>query len=254
MASHKISPFTEHLVVVSHESLDQNRLQSDRAYEALRSEIIRCRLTPGGRFSEAELTARFGFGKAAIRTSLLRLCQEGLAQAIPRHGYVVTPITVKDVLDVFEIRSILEPAAARLATGKVSEEELMHADARWRTGETEVQDETKELSLRANKEFHLIIARATGNARLIQAEARVLDETDRLVYLGLPLASERAEIREGHKALLEALVRGTPRAAEDAALKHVEAAKAIVLDAIVSFPSILSAQISAERRTGSGRQ
>ena len=105
--------------------------QSDVAYRSLRDALIRCRLAPGEEISEALLADRLSLGKAAVRVALVRLSQEGLVQPIPRVGYRVTAITLKDILELFEMRAIIEPATARLAWGKVSEEELRRADGAW---------------------------------------------------------------------------------------------------------------------------
>lgn len=228
-----------------------NRRQSDLAYEKIRGVIIRCNLAPGAEVSEGGLASSLGFGKAAVRAALMRLSQEGLVQVIPRRGYVVTAITLKDILEVFELRMILEPATARLAAGKVDAQKLTEIDARWSEGYHEPGADVDDAALLANKEFHLTIARATGNARLVQMESRVLDETDRLIYLGLPLANERSEIQEGHKPLIDALLRGAPAEAETAAAKHVGAAKAIAVEAVMSLPSIMQTAIAVpNRKTG----
>jgi DNA-binding GntR family transcriptional regulator len=222
--------------------------QSDRAHREIRSEVIRCQLAPGTEVSEASLALRLGFGKAAVRAALMRLCQEGLAQVVPRRGYFITPITLKDVLEIFELRMVLEPAIARLATGKVNESELVEADLRWAQSYAASDRYMGDSALQGNKDFHLTIAQATGNVRLVKIQARVLDETDRLIYLGLPIANDRSEIQEGHKPLIEALASGDTTAAERAAAKHVERAKAIVIDAIMSSPSILRAELTVQRQ------
>lgn len=231
-----------------------NQRQSDLAYEKIRRAIIHCYLAPGAEVSEGGLANSFGFGKAAVRAALMHLSQEGLVQVIPRRGYLVTAITLKDILEVFELRMILEPATARLAAGKVDGQKLIEADARWSEGYRGPGDDIDDAALWANKEFHLTIARATGNARLVEMQSRVLDETDRLIYLGLPLANERSEIREGHKPLIDALVRGAPADAAAAAAKHVSAAKAIAVEAVMSLPSIMQTAIAVpNRKTGTER-
>jgi DNA-binding GntR family transcriptional regulator len=222
--------------------------QSDLAHAKIRSEVIRCKLAPGTEMSEARLATRLGFGKAAVRAALMRLCQEGLAQVVPRRGYFVTPITVKDVLEIFELRMIVEPAIARLAAGKVDEEALVREDSRWSKSYAASGQYVDDSALQANKDFHLTIAQATGNTRLVEMQARILDETDRLIYLGLPIAGDRSEIQEGHKPLIKALVRGDSHSAELAAARHVETAKAIVVDAIMSSPSIMRAEITVQRQ------
>ena len=217
--------------------------QSDIAYQSLRDALIRCRFPPGKEISEAVLAQQLALGKAAVRVALVRLSQEGLVQSIPRVGYRVTAITFKDILELFELRAIIEPATARLACGKVSEALLREADDGWRRAHRSAEGCAEAGGLESNKAFHLAIARATGNERLVNTLARVLDETDRLIYLGLPIAFECAELQEGHGPIIEALVRGTEEEATRAATRHVDIARAIVVDAVVSTPSVLDVEI-----------
>src|SRR3970040_1475183 len=92
-------------------------LLSDRAYERIRHDIISCLLAPGTEISEAQLCSHYKIGKPPVRMALNRLAHDGLVRAIPRRGYRVTPVTVKDVHDVFELRLMLEPPPARTAAG-----------------------------------------------------------------------------------------------------------------------------------------
>jgi len=85
-------------------------LLSDRAYERIRHDIISCVLAPGSEISETQLCAQYKIGKAPVRMALNRLAHDGLVRAIPRRGYRVTPVTVKDIHDVFELRLMLARA------------------------------------------------------------------------------------------------------------------------------------------------
>ena len=232
----------------------EGKRQSDIAYEKIRDEIISCKLAPSQKVSEAWVTSVYGLQKAAVRAALDRLDQEGLVTAIARRGYRIAPVTLKDILEIFEIRMLLEPVVARLAAGKVNEERLVAADERWReicAHENEPREwasSTEGINfLLANKEFHLEIALATGNARLVKILAHVLEETDRIIYLGLPMAMETQEVQHGHKLLIKALVRGDAAEAEKAAMKHVEKAKSIIIDAAISSKSILSTEIEIQK-------
>ncbi|WP_284286494.1 GntR family transcriptional regulator, partial [Methylobacterium gregans] len=99
-------------------------LKGNQAYDILRREIVSCRLLPGTRFTEAEVMERFEIGKASCRIALQRLTQDGFVTSMPRHGYRITPITVKDVDEVFSLRVELEPLAARGAAGRVNRAQL----------------------------------------------------------------------------------------------------------------------------------
>ena len=96
-------------------------LLTDRAYERIKHDIITCAIAPGTEISEPQLCAHYRLGKAPVRMALIRLAHDGLVRAIPRRGYMVTPVTLKDIHDVFELRLMLEPAAARMAAGKVDD-------------------------------------------------------------------------------------------------------------------------------------
>src|SRR5579884_3449417 len=159
------------------------RSLADAAYEAVRGAILRCELPPGQQVTEAQLEHRFGCGRAAVRAALTRLCQERLVQAIPRHGYAIAPITFKDVHDLFGLRLIIEPAAARLAAERCDRaladelEELNRAC-------THTRDSNDVAALRnANRAFHAAVARAARNERLAELVCVVLEELDRVLYL-----------------------------------------------------------------------
>src|ERR671932_760427 len=89
------------------------------AYERLRHAIMRLELAPGAGVSEAELVERFGFSKAAVRAALARLRADGLVVAEPRRGHVVAPLTLRDVLEIYDLRLALEPPATQAAAGRL---------------------------------------------------------------------------------------------------------------------------------------
>jgi DNA-binding GntR family transcriptional regulator len=97
---------------------------TDQVYETLKKDIITCVLQPGQQIAQPELAERYQAGLTPIRDALHRLAQEGLVQPIPRFGYIVAPITFSDVTEIYELRSILESAAARLAALRAPKEQL----------------------------------------------------------------------------------------------------------------------------------
>lgn len=209
--------------------------QSDQAFEQIKRGIILCRLAPGTRFSEAELSAMLGLGRAATRAALTRLGDTGLIQPIPRHGYVVTPITMASIRELFELRLILEPAAAALATGKVDIARLRAINS----APQQAVSESEQLAfVDSNRAFHRTIAAATGNRRLFALLEDIGDEMQRLVHLGLfGGASKEVERRAAdrqHEDLIAALASGNPEAAREAARRHVEHARGLAIEALMN--------------------
>src|SRR6478736_7008406 len=88
---------------------------SDKAYAALRDDIIEWRLLPGTVLAEVEQSARLGISRTPLREALSRLTAEGLTTTAGGRGVVVTDISLEDIDELFELRETLEGKAAALA-------------------------------------------------------------------------------------------------------------------------------------------
>jgi DNA-binding GntR family transcriptional regulator len=223
------------------ESEPANRRQSDQAFETIKNAIILCRLPPGARFSEGELSERFGLARAATRAALMRLAEVRLVEPVPRHGFVVTPITIASIRELFELRLIAEPQAAALAVGKIDPAKLRTLN---RSPQEAGSDMEQLAFVESNRAFHREIAIATGNSRLIQLLESLADEMQRLVQVGLfGAGGNEAEQRSAdaqHEALIAAFEQGDAKAAEQAARHHIEHARSLAMDRIVSGLAPLS--------------
>lgn len=87
---------------------DDAQTQSDRAYQNLRSAIIRCELDPGSRLRVEELTRRFGVSSSPLREALSRLAGQGLVYAVDKRGFRVAPLTVEGVRELTRVRVLIE--------------------------------------------------------------------------------------------------------------------------------------------------
>jgi DNA-binding GntR family transcriptional regulator len=217
----------------------------DAAYRAIKRDIIHCAVDPGSQVTEAQLAVRYGLGRAAVRTALSRLHHDRLVQVLPRAGYRIAPITIKSVRDLFQIRMLLEPAAVRMAAGQIDLAMLDRLDqlcqASYRLGD----QESAHRFLRSNTELHVSIARASGNERLTQMITGLLEEMERLFHLGLMLRDRNAEMYHEHHDLIEALRAGDGDRAEAVAIEQIEAAKHMVMDALLSCPTLESVNLVA---------
>ena len=221
-------------------------LLTERAYERLRHDIISCAIPPGSEISETQLATQYKLGKAPVRVALTKLAHAGLVRAIPRRGYMVTPVTLKDIHDVFELRLMLEPAAARMAAGKVNTQRLRTFDEICREGYEPGDARSTTRFLDANKAFHVEIAQATGNLRLAAAIEQLLDEMTRLLHLGLGLRKGPQETLHEHKALVKALARGDGETAERICRNQIESSRNMVLSAILTSRSVMNLPITVD--------
>jgi DNA-binding GntR family transcriptional regulator len=187
------------------------------AYERLRRAIVRLELAPGAAVSEAQLVEAFGFSKASVRAALARLRAEGLVVAEPRRGHVVAPLTMRHVLEIYDLRLLLEPLAAEAAAGRIDRDELARLQA-LADPEVDFDDpDSLERFMAANRTIHLAITEAAGNRRTARIVERLLDDSERarLVALRTGAASHGVRARAELQHVLEALESGDGhRAAE----------------------------------------
>lgn len=180
---------------------------ADQAYNAIKRDIVTCVLDPGVQIAQSHLVERYQMGLTPIREALKRLEQENLVQSIPRFGYVIAPITIEDLQDIFEMRLILEKAAARLAISRASEEQI-EAIRKSSNFTYRYQDRgSYEEFLEMNNEFHTSVALTTGNRRLSETLSRLLDSMIRIFYLGLEWKDSAEEMQQEHMILSNALVK-----------------------------------------------
>ena len=98
------------------------RKVTDWAYEEIRDAIIGLRLQPGDSLREAALAERLGVSKTPVREALGRLEKEGLVETTSFKGAVVSSYSREDLIEIYELRELLEGAAARTAADRSSTE------------------------------------------------------------------------------------------------------------------------------------
>ena len=181
---------------------------NDIAYATIKDDIISCALQPGEEVSEGVLVARYGMSKAPIRSAMTRLRQEGLIVARGRQGNAVSPVTLRDVHEIFQLRLVLEVTAVRLAAGKVDAARLRALNDAAHAGHSAGDRASETAYLRANRAFHRYVAECTGNQRLVTLVVSLMEQHERIVHLGLALQRREHEFHHFHDDLVAALIEG----------------------------------------------
>ena len=185
-----------------------DRNLNDIAFAAIKDDIISCALQPGEEVSEGLLAARYRLGKAPIRSAMMRLRQEGLIVSRGRQGNSVSPVTLRDVQEIFQLRLVLEVAAVRLAAGKVEATRLRALNEAARATHAAADRAGESAYLRANRAFHRYVAECTGNQRLVALVVALMEQHERIVHLGLALQRREHEFHHFHDDLVAALIEG----------------------------------------------
>jgi DNA-binding GntR family transcriptional regulator len=201
-----------------------------QAYDQIKRDIIICTYLPGQQIYQPQMVEKYKFGITPIREALQQLAQEGFLRPFPRFGYVINPISISDINQIYELRSILEPAAAYIAAKVASQEDLeqlvRNADFTYIPGD---RQSTIDF-VNNNAKFHLSIAIAMGNRRLAEAISKVLDEMARIFFLGLNFREMTKEARAEHQAIATAICNRDPDKAEQTSRDEIAHSKERILD------------------------
>ena len=152
-------------------------------YDQLKKNIISGEISAGAILNEAELVQNLGVGKTPIREALIMLSHEGLVDAMPRVSYVVTRLTIQDMLEIFALRILLEVDAIGIAAERITENDIGKLEDNNKRETALANGEPgaslKEQGYQLNREFHLIIAQATSNQRLVHLIQGLIDDLER---------------------------------------------------------------------------
>lgn len=160
-------------------------LLTDKAYELIRFDILTFRLKPGERTSERSLAERYELGVGPIRAALPRLVQEGLIERSGERGTSVAALTLRTIRETYQMRFLLEPAAAELAATLGMDSARLDRLREVCEAEWPPQGKATVVHiLLANRDFNIAIAEATGNALLVRTISHLQNLSLRILFLG----------------------------------------------------------------------
>lgn len=150
------------------------RSLQQQIHDRLLGRILRGELEPGERISPPEVAATLGVSITPVRDAVNQMAAEGLVTVTPRRGTVVSPISIRDIEELYEIRLMIEPEAAELAASRATPDEIARVQelAERLEGHPvgsggEVGDlETYLQEIATDAELHAAVVRAAHNRRL----------------------------------------------------------------------------------------
>src|SRR5690606_2385273 len=210
--------------------------RGDQAYQFIVDGIQSGRLAPGTRLREIELAELTGLSRTPVREALSRLQLEGLVTLDAARGLIVTELDYSMTSELYAMREVLEGTAARLAARHASDVEIDFL--REITTRDALLSSAESLASN-NRLFHETLYRCAHNRYLVKT-LNTLQESMALLGRTTLASPGRADTsRIEHEAIVEALSRRDPDAAERAARAHIVAAYRIRLEQLFdSAPSV----------------
>lgn len=196
------------------------------AYLRLLADIRSGDLAPGARLRETELAARLGISRTPVREAIRQLEADGLVIHAPRQGAVIRALDYAEVMELYEMRAVLEGTAARMAARAASDLELGELEA-LNAELSAAPDAATAYEL--NRQFHLTLLDAAKNRFLVKS-MNALQKT--LLILGPTTlaAPDRAAAAVAEHARLLAALRARDEARAEAEMRaHIEASHIVRL-------------------------
>ena len=201
------------------EKLSRGGTLQGRAFELIRDEITSGRLAPGAIVSANTLAERFGVSRTPVREALLQLERAGMVRIEKNRGATVLATSLEDLLEVFQLRLLLEPPLAAQAARVRTASQLESIRGHFEDMEAAVDD--SEALLVIDRDFHLEIARVSGNKRAVSALA---DLRNLVLTRGVGTTSSARtgdELVADHVDIVSGIERRDPEAAASAMARHI---------------------------------
>lgn len=206
------------------EKLDMENYKPLReiVFEYLRQSILDGKLEPGKRLMEIQMAEQLGVSRTPIREAIRKLELEGLVVMVPRKGAYVADVSIKDILEVLEIRMVLEGLAASLAAERMSDDEIKELTSICEQFKKYYEEDNIEGMIEKDVEFHDCIFNSTGNEKLNQISQSLREQIYRFRVRYISRYDKAKELVEEHQALLEAIVNRDPENANKYGMAHIE--------------------------------
>lgn len=199
----------------------------ERIVVSLRAALVSGRMVPGVTYSVPALADEFGVSATPVREAMLDLVNEGIVAALPNKGFRVVELSDADLDQITDLRRLLEiPTVGGLAGA---------LDAATVRTLRQLAKQVREAAMasdvvayvEADRELHLTLIAASGNARLVDLVGRLRDQSRLYGLEQLAAEGVLVESADEHLALIEALTTGDRRAAESVMDHHLDHVRGI---------------------------
>ena len=203
---------------------------ADATTDQLRRLIISGALADGTPLRQDALAEELGVSRIPVREALSRLEAEGLAASFPHRGYVVTALSRDEIVELFDLRSLLEPELVRAAIPNMTTADLDHAVAVLATYNAGLDGTEVHSWGEQNTLYHMAVYRPSGRRRTLEIVRGLLVNTDRYTRLVLTLGTGVEQAKEDHEGLLDLCRKRSINQAVALTRDHIQRARADLLE------------------------
>ena len=205
---------------IKHDVNDKYSLRG-RVFQKLREDILSGKYKEHEELKEVAIGEELGVSRTPVREAFRQLELEGLLQIVPNKGAYVTSITAKDVKDIYMIRSLLEGLCARLATEKITKEQMEEMEENIYLAEFHAQKGHLDQMAELDNRFHDILYEACDSKMLEHALKDYHQYVLRVRQKTLATNTRGRASNDEHRQIMEAIKAGDAAKAEQLANRHM---------------------------------
>jgi DNA-binding GntR family transcriptional regulator len=209
--------------------------RADALRDRLEQDIVTGALRPGERLDEQSLADRFGVSRTPIREALMQLASAGLVELQARRGAFVASLSLREVIERFEVMAALEGACGALAARRLTDGERARLLQAHEACRREAGSGDADAYYYANERFHRTLYDGSHNGYLAEQARLLHDRLKPYRRLQLRARSRVATSLAEHQAVVDAVLAGDGDAAERALKSHILIQGDRLSDFIVSF-------------------
>jgi len=193
---------------------------SELAYEKLKEWILDGTCPPGEKINQDLYAKKLGVSRLPLRSALERLASENLIVTEPRHGSVVSPVSIENLTQIFNLRCILEPLILLEAAENGRKSDFMKVREMLEDGELEVNNLKDSLGL--NRNFHFGIYNLAKNNVLSSIVSNLWDQSFRYRIIFYETNVRVQRVSEEHYKIVDLLIDGKKNEAAELLRKHTK--------------------------------
>jgi len=201
------------------------RKVTDWVYEELKSAIVDLRLAPGDPLREATLADQLGVSKTPIREALTRLEQEGLVETTSFKGAVVTGYSRQDLLEIYELRELLENAAARTAAESMADADRDRLDRICRESRKLKKNHDAAGLAALISAFDDVLFEQVRNSRIRALIENLRAHLTRIGHLTAEIPGRIDASVDEHEKIVQAIAARDPELAERQMREHIRSVR-----------------------------
>lgn len=202
--------------------IQNHRPLREIVYEELKMQILTGAIKPGTRMMEVELAEELGVSRTPVREAIRKLEKEGLVTIEPRKGAYASEISMKDMVDILEVRKTMEGLAAGIAAAKITEEQKVELKATMDNFNKAVEENSYDEMISNDTGFHHIIVESCDNDVLKHMIEQLQELVLRFRYLYFSDFKRAEQMPAEHMEIYEAIDKGDVEGAKEAAAVHIQ--------------------------------